>query len=120
MAAIGALIAVAHAGVVARGDALQAPLFGRPGEHRSKFHLPVAAGAGKGRHAFAIALHQEINNLLLEMLPKIHHVVGHAQLLTDPGGIHQPFRAAGALATHQPQGEALHLPTGFHQQGCGE
>ncbi|EAU74425.1 hypothetical protein RS9916_32997 [Synechococcus sp. RS9916] len=54
------------------------------------------------------------------MLAEIHHMVGHAQLLTNSRSIHQAFSATGALAAHQPEGETLHLPTGFHQQRCSE
>ena len=46
--------------------------------------------------------------------------MGDAELLTDSGGIHEAFGAAGSLTTHQPEGEALHLPTSLHQQRCGQ
>ena len=109
---------MAHPGVMARGEPADAPLAFSPLEHRPKFHLPIAARAGQRRHAGLITLHQKINDLGLEVLAKIHHVVGHPELLADAGGIHQALGAAGTLATHQPQGEALHLPARLHQQGC--
>jgi hypothetical protein len=58
-----------------------------------------------------------LDDLLLEICPRIHHVVGHPQLLTQTGRIHQPFSAASALATHQPKGEPLHLPASGAEEG---
>ena len=110
-------LARANPGVVARGDAANGPLLGRPGQHRPKLHLPVAAGAGQGRHPGAIALHQKLDDLGLERGPGIDHVVGDTQLLADGGRIHQPFGATRPLAAHEPEGEALHLPASLHQQG---
>ena len=109
-----------HPGVVAGGEAADAPLLRSPAQHRPKLHLPVATGAGQGGDAIAIALHQHLHNLLLKVLAKIHHMVGHPQLIAEGGGIHQPFGATGPLAAHQPEGEPLHLPAGIHQQGGGE
>ena len=120
MAAVIALLAMADAGVVTGGDPLNAALLLGPLQHRPEFHFPVATGAGQRRNAIAIALHQEIHDLLLEVLAEIHHVVLHAQLLTDPGCIHQTLGAARSLAAHQPEGEALHLPARFHEQRRGE
>ena len=118
VAAVVTQVAVVHPGVVAGGDAADAPLLLGPLEHRAEFHLPVAAGAGQGRDASRVALHQKIDDLGLEVLPKIDHMVGDGELFADPRRIHQTLGAAGTLATHQPEGEPLHLPTRFHQQGC--
>jgi len=103
-------------GVVAGGDAGQVPLLEGPIEHRSKFHRPIALGAGQWRDPIAVAVHQPLDDLLLERLPRVHHVVGNAQLFTDAGRIHQSFSATGSFPAHQPKGQAFHLPTRFHQQ----
>ena len=116
MATVLAHLAVTDAGVVAGGEAADAALLLGPLQHRPELHLAIAARAGQRRDTGAIALHQEIDDLRLEVLAEIDHVVGHLQLLTDAGGIHQAFGAAGPLAAHQPEGEPLHLPAGLHQQ----
>ena len=102
---------------MAGGHPVDTPFLGRPIEHGPEFHGPVTAGTGQRREPRAIALHQKLHDLLLEICPRIHHVVGHPQLLTQTGRIHQPFCAASALATHQPKGEPLHLPAGGAEEG---
>ena len=113
-------VAGPHTGVVAGGDARDAPLAPGPLQHRAELDVAVAAGAGQRRDSLAVALHQEINDLRAEVLAEIDHVMGHAQLLAQGGCIHQAFGAAGALAAHQPQREPLHLPAGRRQQCGGE
>ena len=114
MAAVIALLAVAHPGVMACGDARNTALVLSPVQHRAKFHLPIAARARQWRDAIAVALHQEIHDLLFEVLAEIHHVVLHTELFADPRRIHQALGAAGALAAHQPEREPFHLPARFH------
>ena len=111
---------MADPGVMASGETTDLTLGAGPGQHRAELDLPVAAGTGQGGDPAAIAIQQEINDLALEVLAEIHHMVGNPQLLTDGGCVHQAFGTAGALAAHQPQGETLHLPAGLHQQGGRE
>ena len=61
-----------------------------------------------------------MHDFALKGLAGVHHVVRDSQLFTDAGGIHQAFGTTGALATHQPEGEALHVPAGFDQKCSGE
>ena len=90
-----------------------------PLEHGAKFHRSVALRAGQRRDAVLVAIHESLNDFLLKGLAGIDYMVRDAQLLTDACGIHQPFSAAGAFATHQPQRQSLDLPACFHQQGSG-
>ncbi len=114
------IVRMTHPGVVARGDPFEPAFGGGPGEHRAELHLPVAAGTGEGGHPVLIALHQEINDPVLEMGAAVQHVMGNAQLFADPGGIHQSLGAAGSLAAHQPERQPLHLPARLQQQGGAE
>jgi hypothetical protein len=70
-------LGVAHPGVMAGGQPADLPLGACPGQHRPKFHLPIATGAGQRCDAAPIALHQKINDFALEVGAEIHHVVGH-------------------------------------------
>ncbi len=107
-------------GVVAGGHAGDAPFFLSPIEHRAKFHRPVAARARQRRDAIAIALHQKLHDLLLKGVARIHHMVRNLKLLTKPGRIHQPLRAASPFAAHQPERQPFHFPVGITQQRRGE
>ena len=114
------LTAMADPGVMACGNPGQPPFLGGPVEHRPELHRTVALGAGQGRDAVAVAVHQPLHDLLLKGLPGVHHVMGDAELFADSGCIHETFGATGAFTTHQPKGEALHLPARFDQQCCGQ
>ena len=120
MATVLAPVAMANPGVVTGGNARDAAFLLSPSQHRSEFHLPIATGAGQRGDTIGIALHQKVNDLLFEMFAEVHHVVGHAKLLADSGCIHQAFSAASPLPTHQPEGQAFHLPARLHQQGGGQ
>lgn len=110
--------AMTDPGVVAGSDTRQLALLQSPIEHRSKFHRSIALGAGQWRDPIAIAIHKPLNDLLLERLPRVYHVVGNAQLFTDAGRIHQPLRTTAPFPAHQPERQAFHLPARFHQQSC--
>jgi len=112
------ITAMTDPGVVAGGDAGQLALLQSPIEHRTKFHGAIALGAGQWRDPIAVAVHQPLNDLLLEGLPGVHNVVGNAQLFTDAGRIHESLRATGPFPAHQPERQAFHLPARFHQQCC--
>ena len=73
-----ALLPMAQAGVMARGQSWQAPFTLSPFQHRAKLHLPIAARTGQGRHTSLIALHQEFDNLSSEGVAGIHHMMDDA------------------------------------------
>ena len=120
MATVVALVSVAHSGVMASRDAVDRTFVLSPVEHWPELHLTVASGAGQWCDSGRVSLHQEVNDLMFEVVAKVNDVMGHLQLVADAGSIHQTFGTTGTFAAHQPEGETFHLPSSLHKKGCGE
>ena len=73
-----ALLPMAQAGVMARGQPWQAPFTLGPLQHRAELDLPIAARTGQRRHTSLITLHQEVHDLGPEGVAGIHHMMDDA------------------------------------------
>ena len=85
---------MAHAGVVAGGDAIGADLT-RGDEELIELHVIVAHGAGDGRAAFEVIRDERTNDVELELALEIHDVKRDAEMFGDAAGVvHVVVRAA--------------------------
>src|SRR5882762_11678702 len=71
---------LANSRVVTGGKALGADL-ARHAEERFKLHIRIAIGAGDGRAAGEILVHERTYNARLELFLEVHHVVRKIQVL---------------------------------------
>ena len=110
------LSTVSCPGVVPSGDPIELTFFPGPAHHRPEFHRTVALRAGQRGDSVAITIDQSFDDLLLKRLSGVHNVMLNPELLADSGRVHKALSATGALSAHEPQGQALHMPSGFHQQ----
>jgi hypothetical protein len=97
---------------VAGGKTLGADL-ARHAEERLKLHIGVAIGAGDGRAAGEVLVHERAHHARLELLLEIHNVVREIQVLRyGLGVIHVIKRAAAVLrgAVGLKFGEAALVP----------
>ena len=111
---------VVRAGIVTGGNAIGSQLLAGIAQHGAKLHRLVALGTGERRGTALVAIHQIIDDVAFKGVANIHHVVGNAQFFAELGRVHHAFRAALALAAHQPKGDTQDFkPLLFQQHGRG-
>src|SRR5581483_8973779 len=89
--------------VVSGGDSVEAELAG-PVQEPVELEVPVALDARVGGASFRVGGHVRIDNMTVEVVGEVEHVVGHTELLSDtPSVLDVGDRAAARVAGAAPE-----------------